>query len=220
MSYNEKFRNPLLHARVPKSFRQLPKCSTLYVCTYILTFSHDRAERRRRIIGESREKQGGGGEKRKKGPESTRETRGGEWEKVNVIAVIFGRWLLPGSPSLPFFLLVTIFPPLTLPSSRHRQHLPLFLLVVLFVLPLSLSHLFFLFLSRSLRILSFFSSLPHSSFLSSRVHPFLPPVLLTPRPSLFFRLANFKCFVWQFARLDIRRPICRMQRSSCNDRTK
>lgn len=72
-------------------------------------------------------------ERREKSPKSTRETRGGEWEKVNVIAVIFGRWLLPGS----FLLLLLGSNPL--PSSSSYGNIHLFFLIFLFVLSFSLA---------------------------------------------------------------------------------
>lgn len=132
----------------------------------------------------------------KKDPESTRETRGGEWEKVNVIAVIFGRWLLPGLSLLPSSWSQPPCPPL--PPSSSDKHSPLFLFTVLFVR--SLSH-FLTCVSR---------------FASPSVHFFFP---LTLSAGTVFPPREFQVFC-DNSQLDIRRSICRVQRSCYNDRLK
>lgn len=164
-----------------------------------------RTENRRRIVRETR--RGHRGEE--KSPESTRETRGGEWEEVNVIAVIFGRWLLPGSSLL---LLLLGSNPLPSPSygNIHPSSSSSFSLSSL---SLSRSHLY----------VSHFESSPPSFSLHFTRFFFLFAIsipLSCPVGWLCFFVLQISSVLWQFARLDIRRPICRVQRSSrssCND---
>lgn len=119
----------------------------------------------------------------KKSPESTRETRGREWEKVNVIAVIFGRWLLPGSSLFPPLGHLSLPPPsISTPLHLRRS-----------LCPPSLSPFM---LSRFLTCIRFASSpllllsLSFSLLLFSR-GIYFSPLLMPP----FFRFANFKYFV-------------------------
>lgn len=128
----------------------------------------ERREQRTRKRGKDRER---------KKTVSPGGTQGGEWEKANVIAVIFGRWLPPGSSLLP---LGHKPPPTFNPflSNKHRK----FVLFVLSFSPVRYSSRFstclsfplfpftlprFLFLSPSL-------SLSHSIYTTALCLSFSP----------------------------------------------